>query len=75
MPRYICVHVNPPASTPDEGKTDWLVRRYKNDRTALRFMHLHLRASNFAPGQYILSTYPPSSDIPARKVGHFYKLA
>ena len=50
-----------------------LVRHYRDDRNALRFMHRHLRASHFPSGQYRLIAW--ASDGTERFVGHLYKTA
>lgn len=75
--RYIAEHIRP-CGTPVVGTHGVLVREYANDRNALRFMHRHLTPEGFPAGQYVLSTYPRSTETngprPARRVGHLYKL-
>lgn len=58
------------------GTSDTLIREYASDRNALRFGHIHLRANNYASGQYVVETFPPAgSRVESRHVGYLYKMA
>lgn len=73
--RYMAERIRPNIGTPSPGTSNLLIREYKDDRNALRFMHKHLAADHFQPGQYRVSTWPESScpQIPSREVGTLYK--
>lgn len=75
--RYIVRHIRPGRDLPSLGMDNTLIREYASDRNALRYMHRHLRAEHFAPGQYELRTFPPSDFRPGadRLVGYLYKRA
>lgn len=72
MVRYIARYIRPKYG-PVVGTDNVLIREYANDRNALRFMHKHLQAPHFTPGQYELRTFP-SHYGPDRYVGTLYKL-
>lgn len=73
--RYIAQRIRPNYGTPSPGTSNTLIREYANDRNALRYMHVHLRANHFEPGQYEVRTFPPSDYRPGadRHVGYLYK--
>lgn len=74
MMRYIAEHTRSGGET-DMGERT-LVRTYASDKNALRFMHRHLAAPEFAEGQYRVSTWPESGQaLGLRHVGWLYKKA
>jgi hypothetical protein len=71
--RYLARRIRPKYG-PVVGTIDTLIREYANDQNALRYMHKHLQAPHFTPGQYLLTTFPPSdSRVGERVVGTLYK--
>ena len=74
--RYLARRVRPQYG-PVLGTIDTLVREYANDQNALRYMHKHLQAPHFTPGQYLVTTFPQSdySGRGERVVGTLYKRA
>lgn len=74
--RYIAEYIRPSTGTPAPGMNNLLIREYANDRNALRFMHKHLQAPHFEPGQYRVSVWPRNdySGRGERVVGYLYKL-
>jgi len=71
--RYIAEYLRSDG-TPTLGTLNVLVREYANDRNALRYMHLHLRAGHFAPGQYRVSRWPAGTFTDGKVVGTLYKM-
>jgi hypothetical protein len=75
MTRYIAEYIRPNTGTPSPGMNNLLIREYANDTNAMRYMHKHLQAPHFAPGQYRVSTFPKSDYTGRyeRVVGYLYK--
>jgi hypothetical protein len=77
--RYIAQRIRPEYGTPAPGTSNTLIREYANPTNALRYMHRHLAAPHFEPGQYEVRTFPQSDYRPnkdgtyGRLVGHLYK--
>lgn len=76
--RYIAKRINPDTgsfvvrSRPSRYR-DVLIREYANDRNALRYMHRHLAAPEFTPGQYQVRRWPVGEMIDEGVVGILYK--
>lgn len=71
--RYLARYVRPKYG-PSVGMSNTLIREYASDANAMRYMHKHLQALHFAPGQYLLETFP-YHQAEGRVVGHLYKRA
>jgi hypothetical protein len=71
--RYIAARIRPNGK-PVVGMTDVLVREYASDTNARRYMHQHLRAPHFTPGQYELRQWPHDTFGEGPVAGTLYRL-
>lgn len=71
--RYLAEYIDPSTGKTRMGTANVLVRHYKDDRNALRYMHQHLRDGIWPSGQYILSAWPEGDG--ERQVDFLYKTA